>query len=73
MINDLINARIQKLESLIVKYEGLLSFLSIEPSRKIQVKAYIHCFHDELEFLQSLSEEPTNQNTDFDNDDDDEF
>jgi hypothetical protein len=70
MITDLIYARIQKLDSLIAKYESLLSFSSIEPSRKIQVKAYIHCFHDELEFLQSLSEEPANQNADFDNDDD---
>lgn len=70
MINDLIYARIQKLDSLIQKYEGILSFSSIEPLRKTQVKAYIHCFHDELEFLQSLSEEPANQNSDFDNDDD---
>lgn len=69
MITNLIQARIDKLNSLNEKYENILSFSTIEPLRKVQVKAYIHCFRDELEFLTSLNEDPSDQNTNFENDD----
>ena len=70
MIN-LINARIEKLNNLISKYKNELNSSSISKERHGQVKAYVHCFRDELDFLTTLNDddEVDSQNAEFDFDD----
>lgn len=74
-MNNLIEERIRKVYGLIVKYTNELRVIDPSEVRYTQVKSYLHCFKNELEFLNSLNAEPSqddqesdNLNFDFDND-----
>jgi hypothetical protein len=72
-MKELLIARIKKIKTLLEQYNHESALTQTTPQRQIRVKSYLHCFQDELRFLESLNIETEEESSDYGDDDDDRF